>query len=167
MIQIDRVTSSSPTLQILKPFSHYLHGWLHALRTRYLIILSTSRANRKKVLRLVTYSMTNWELLWKTLGGSSSIWLFSKSLKWGYVLDLGLTVADMTICKRSYGFSGTFFWGCYQFRRCTRVDIWRVWTCKQSAHMSITTCVGPCKVICLRFTLLSTLLFVATRSRNS
>ena len=53
--------------------------------------------------------MTNCELLWKTSGGSSSIWLFSKSLKWGYVLDLGWTVADMSICKRSYGFNGTFF----------------------------------------------------------
>ena len=53
--------------------------------------------------------MTNCELLWKTSGGSSSIWLFSKSLKWGYVLDLVWTVADMSICKRSYGFNGTFF----------------------------------------------------------
>ena len=53
--------------------------------------------------------MTNCELLWKTLGGSSSIWLFSKSLKWEYVLDLGWTVTDMTICKRSNGFNGFFF----------------------------------------------------------
>ena len=53
--------------------------------------------------------MTNCELLWKTLGGSSSIWLLSKSLKWGYVLDLGWTVTDITICKRSYGFNRTCF----------------------------------------------------------
>ena len=60
-----------------------------------------------KALGLVTYSMTNCELLWKTLGGSSSIWLLSKSLKWRYVLDLSWTVADITICKRSYGFNRT------------------------------------------------------------
>ena len=27
----------------------------------------------------------------------------------GYVLDLGWAVVDITICKRSYGFNGTFF----------------------------------------------------------
>ena len=74
---------------------HCLHGWLHTLRVRHLIILNTSSTKRNKNI--------------KTLGDSSSIWLLSKSLKWGNVLDLGWTVADITTCKRSYSFNGTFF----------------------------------------------------------
>ena len=31
------------------------------------------------------------------------------SLKWGYVLHLGRTAADITICKRSNGYDRSFF----------------------------------------------------------
>ena len=33
----------------------------------------------------------------------------SMSLKWGYVLHLGRTVADITICKRSNGYHRSCF----------------------------------------------------------
>ena len=33
----------------------------------------------------------------------------SMSLKWGYVLHLGRTAADITICKRSNGYDRSFF----------------------------------------------------------
>ena len=68
---------------------HCLHGWLHTLRVRHLIIRNTLSTNSNKSITQVSYSTTNCELLWKSLGGSSSIRLLSKSLKWGYVLDLG------------------------------------------------------------------------------
>ena len=61
-----------------------------------MLTLSTSSANSNKTITLVSNTTTKSELLWKSSGGGSSIWLLVKSLKWVYFLELDLT--DYVLC---------------------------------------------------------------------